>query len=175
MDETLTAIAADEGATWILAPEPQEGAALDVRLSIPEELRQMLSTRDVRPAVKRRVKLGKFTYDCRFFYLRRVDGAEGQPYIALHLNRDSSVSDAVDLLADDYNLTDREQEALKAIAIGLTSKEIAARMNISPNTVKSFIRIIMLKMGIDSRAAMMGKLLEYSRGKLGTMSKDESS
>ena len=35
-------------------------------------------------------------------------------------------------------------------------------MNITPNTVKSFVRIIMIKMGVGTRAAIVSKLLEYS-------------
>ena len=35
-------------------------------------------------------------------------------------------------------------------------------MNISPNTVKSFLRIIMIKMGAGTRSGIVGKLLEYS-------------
>ena len=82
--------------------------------------------------------------------------------LALYMQKDSSVTDAIDVVAAQYHLTDREQEALKGIAIGLTSKEMADRMNISPNTVKSFLRIIMLKMGAATRTGIVSKLLEHS-------------
>jgi DNA-binding CsgD family transcriptional regulator len=42
---------------------------------------------------------------------------------------------------------------------GLTSKEIAIRMNISPNTVNSFVRLMMVKMGVSSRSAIIGKIV----------------
>lgn len=82
--------------------------------------------------------------------------------IALHMQRDTSVPNAIEIVASQYHLTDREQEVLRGIAIGLTSKETAERMNISPNTVKSFLRIIMIKMGAATRSGIVGKLLEYS-------------
>jgi len=41
---------------------------------------------------------------------------------------------------------------------GLTSKEIAARMNISPNTVKAFLRLVMVKMKVSTRSGIAGKI-----------------
>ena len=42
---------------------------------------------------------------------------------------------------------------------GLSSKEIANRMNVSPNTVKAFLRLIMIKTGVSSRSAVVGKIM----------------
>jgi DNA-binding NarL/FixJ family response regulator len=42
---------------------------------------------------------------------------------------------------------------------GLSSKEIADRMNISSNTVKTFLRLIMIKMGVSSRMAVVRKII----------------
>ena len=42
---------------------------------------------------------------------------------------------------------------------GLSSKEIATRMNVSPNTVKAFLRVVMIKMGVSSRSAIVGKVM----------------
>ncbi len=77
-------------------------------------------------------------------------------------SRDTSIPNAIEMVASQYHLTDREQEVLRGIAIGLTSKETAERMNISPNTVKSFRHIIMIKMGAGTRSGIVGKVLEYS-------------
>ena len=80
--------------------------------------------------------------------------------IALHLEKDFSASDAAQELAAKYNLTEREQEALGGILMGFSSKEVAERMNISPNTVKAFLRLIMIKMGVTRRAGIVAKILE---------------
>ncbi len=40
-----------------------------------------------------------------------------------------------------------------------SSKEIANRMNVSPNTVKAFLRLIMTKMGVSSRSEVMRKII----------------
>jgi DNA-binding CsgD family transcriptional regulator len=42
---------------------------------------------------------------------------------------------------------------------GLTSKEIAQRMGISPNTVKAFLRLVMVKMGVSTRSGIVGKIV----------------
>ncbi len=43
---------------------------------------------------------------------------------------------------------------------GLTSKEIAERMQISPNTVKAFIKLVMIKMGVSTRLGVIGKIIK---------------
>jgi DNA-binding CsgD family transcriptional regulator len=79
---------------------------------------------------------------------------------ALHFRREVSVVDAVHRAGLEYHLTDREQEALIGVAKGLTGKELASRMNISPNAVKAFLRLIMVKMGVTTRAGIVGTLVE---------------
>lgn len=57
-----------------------------------------------------------------------------------------------------YNLTARERETTGYLLHGLTSKEIAQQMNISPNTVKAFMRLVMTKMGVTTRAGIVGRM-----------------
>jgi DNA-binding CsgD family transcriptional regulator len=80
--------------------------------------------------------------------------------VAVHLDTEPNGDDPVNRLVSEYRLTKREQQALRGIALGLTTKELAGRMQISPNTVKSFIRLITVKMGVSSRAEIMVRLLE---------------
>ena len=42
---------------------------------------------------------------------------------------------------------------------GMTTKEIAGSLNLSPNTVKSFLRLVMTKMGVTTRSGIVGKVL----------------
>ena len=42
---------------------------------------------------------------------------------------------------------------------GLTSKEIAREMDISPYTVKTYVRLVMIKMGVTTRSGIVGKLV----------------
>jgi DNA-binding NarL/FixJ family response regulator len=48
-------------------------------------------------------------------------------------------------------LTDREREVLRGLAIGRTNKEIARSLGIALTTVKSHVRSILDKLGVDSR------------------------
>ena len=48
-------------------------------------------------------------------------------------------------------LTDREREVLREIAIGRTDKEIARSLAIALSTVKTHVRSILDKLGVDSR------------------------
>jgi DNA-binding CsgD family transcriptional regulator len=85
--------------------------------------------------------------------------ASNESSLALLLERRPEA--AVDMLkaCDQYHLTPREGEAVKLLIRGLASKEIAARMRISPNTVKVFLRFAMMKMGVSSRSGIMSKFI----------------
>jgi NarL family two-component system response regulator YdfI len=54
---------------------------------------------------------------------------------------------------DDASLTEREQQVLKAVALGERSKEVAFKLGISERTVKAHLASIYNKLGVDSRAA----------------------
>jgi DNA-binding NarL/FixJ family response regulator len=41
----------------------------------------------------------------------------------------------------------------------LTTKEIAHRMSVSPNTIKQFVKLTMSKMGVTTRSGIIGKLI----------------
>jgi DNA-binding NarL/FixJ family response regulator len=60
-------------------------------------------------------------------------------------------------IAAQYGLTKREEQAFSGICSGLTNKELAVWMQISPSTVKAFIHIIMLKMGVTKRAEIAAR------------------
>jgi DNA-binding NarL/FixJ family response regulator len=53
--------------------------------------------------------------------------------------------------ANQVPLTDREQQVLRGLAIGRTNKEIAGSLDIALTTVKSHVRAILDKLGVDSR------------------------
>ncbi len=48
-------------------------------------------------------------------------------------------------------LTHREREVLRELAIGRTNKEIARSLNVALTTVKSHVRTILEKLGVESR------------------------
>lgn len=54
---------------------------------------------------------------------------------------------------EETTLTDREQQVLKAVALGERSKEVAYKLGITERTVKAHLASIYNKLGVDSRAA----------------------
>ena len=86
-------------------------------------------------------------------------GYIGSHAVKLLIERGHHVMLELAQISDEYGLTGREKETMRLLLGGLTSKEIASRMRISPNTVKVFLRLIMLKMGVTTRAGIIGKFV----------------
>ena len=157
MDTSFNIIAADWGAASILNYRNQSGSAL----CLPEPILEVLRNRKPgdRLPVKTYLRMEKNAYLCRMYLLESHDGVMRQPIVALHLERDSSANDTIRELVKKHNLTAREQEVLRGISQGLSTKELAERMNISPNTVKAFLRLVMIKMGVTKRARIVAQIL----------------
>jgi DNA-binding CsgD family transcriptional regulator len=112
------------------------------------------------PVLVGRFRSGKRLYLCRAF--RVTDVAEGdiQASVAVLLERGCAVSISLLQVSERFHLTTRERTVLQCLSEGgLTTKEIAAQIGISPNTVKTFLRSIMLKMGVSTRAGILGKAI----------------
>jgi DNA-binding CsgD family transcriptional regulator len=62
-------------------------------------------------------------------------------------------------MSREFHLSPRECETVRYLSQGLTTKEVAHHMSVSPNTVKQFVRLIMSKMGVTTRSGIVGKLV----------------
>jgi DNA-binding CsgD family transcriptional regulator len=102
---------------------------------------------------------GRRRYLCRAFLVHAHTNGSTHPCIAVLLERNPSGLIPLSQVSKQFNLTRRERDALEYLLQGLSSKEIAHRMNVSPNTVKAFLRLVMIKMGVSSRSAIMAKIL----------------
>ena len=63
-----------------------------------------------------------------------------------------------------YGLSPREQEISRLVAQGLPNKCVGAVLQISSWTVATYLRRIFAKLGVNSRAAMVARLLDPTRG-----------
>ena len=106
-----------------------------------------------------RFRSGRRQYVCCSFDVDGMETGDLQPSFAVILERASTKSTSLAQFFDRFHLTAREQEVAEFLSQGLTSKEIGARMQISPNTVKAFLRLIMVKMGVTTRSGVVGKAL----------------
>jgi DNA-binding CsgD family transcriptional regulator len=105
------------------------------------------------------IQSGRRRYVCRAFLVESPMKDSAQAHIAVLLERGPSGLVRLSQVSHQLNLTRREQEALAYLLEGLSGKEIADRMNVSPNTVKAFLRLSMIKAGVSSRSAIVGKIM----------------
>jgi DNA-binding CsgD family transcriptional regulator len=107
----------------------------------------------------REIQSGKRSYICKAFQVHYNNGhASPQPAFAVLLERVAAGGMTPAELSERFALTHRECETVEYLLQGLTSKEIAVRMNISPNTVKAFLRLVMVKMKVSTRSGIAGKI-----------------
>lgn len=106
---------------------------------------------------------GRRRYKLRVFSVRSPLANGFKPAVAVLFER-SQKQQKVDLsyLSGRYRLTPRELETVDHLVQGCNTKQLADRMGISPNTVKAFLRSIMMKMGADTRAGIIAKILQAS-------------
>ncbi len=160
LDSSFKMLAFDRGAAAILN-DGENGTKHLPPAAIPLEIRKAMV--DLRPSnlaqFKLRFRRGGHGYKCRVFPVQSVDASCPGGLLVLQFERDWSPADRLSELSAEYQLTSREHEVLSGIAMGLSSKELADRMDISPGTVKSFIRMIMAKLGVKTRGAILAKLL----------------
>lgn len=58
-------------------------------------------------------------------------------------------------------LSDREAEVLRLVAEGLTARQIATRLVLSPRTVENHVRSLLRKLGVANRAALVRHAIEH--------------
>lgn len=157
---TLSPIACNTEAVQILTfpNTPEKIRRLNVFLA--DKVRSSLVDRQAGESLEfvREFKSGKRRYICRTFRLDSHDNGDGQA-VAVLLERHSSGSAALSQISKQFDLTERERQTVELLLQGLTSKEIAARMSISPNTVKAFLRLVMVKMGVSTRSGIVGRVV----------------
>ena len=161
VDDFMNLVAANSEAVEILAfpDSPEKLGHLSGWLA--KKIRSFLIDRKslTRPNFVNEFRSAKRTYLCRAFPLNTGTNASARPALALMLERKSNGGGTVAEISQRFGLTAREQETMRLLAEGFCSKEIAVRMNISPNTVKAFVHLVMVKMGVSTRSGIIGKMV----------------
>jgi DNA-binding NarL/FixJ family response regulator len=99
---------------------------------------------------------GRRCYRCRALFMT----LQGERHTVFLIERTASRLPHVSRLFDEYHFTRREQETAALLAHGLTNKEIAARLGVSVNTVKVFVRFVMRKVGVSTRTGIVGRFTQ---------------
>jgi DNA-binding CsgD family transcriptional regulator len=128
---------------------------------IPQQIRSALLAPDPLALVLAEFTSGKRRYSCRAFSLQsHLNQASSRTLHALMFEQTPRGAIDFSQLAGQFQLTPREREAVGFLIRGLTSKEIANQMRVSPNTVKAFLRLVMVKMGVSTRSGIVGGFLK---------------
>jgi DNA-binding CsgD family transcriptional regulator len=164
VDASLNLLASNPEATQILTypDQPESGHLLEALV-----IKRIRSRLGDRKSLTQAGFVGEFvsarrTYLCRSFPLNLAfNGHESRdPTTVLILERKRNGASTVEEISKRFGLTRREHETVQLLFQGLTSKEIAERMSISANTVKAFIRLVMIKMNVSTRSGIVGKIVE---------------
>jgi DNA-binding CsgD family transcriptional regulator len=158
LNSSLNPIYVNRAATEILCypQRPENRKNLEAFLAVRIQSTLFTARESDTPTAVSEFLSGRRRYQCRAY---RVDGpgnGRAQASYAVLLER-SGGSFSLGVVSDKFHLTSREQEVLRHLLVGRTTKEIATGMEISPNTVKSFLRMIMLKMSVSTRSGVVGK------------------
>jgi DNA-binding NarL/FixJ family response regulator len=124
-------------------------AITSIRTIVPTAKFIVLSTYDGDADINRALKAGALSYILKDSLGDQLVAAirwvyAGQKYIPKKVSE--RLAEHVGL-----ELSRRELEVLKLIAKGLNNKEIASQLKITDNTVKSYIKNIMVKLEVDDR------------------------
>jgi DNA-binding CsgD family transcriptional regulator len=161
VDDFMNLVAANSEAVQILAfPDSPEKLG-PISGWLTKKIRSCLVDQKsmTRPSFVNEFRSAKRTYLCRAFPLNTGTNGSARLALALMLERKSTGGGSVAEISQRFGLTAREQETMRLLAEGFCSKEIAVRMNISPNTVKAFVHLVMVKMGVSTRSGIIGKMV----------------
>jgi DNA-binding CsgD family transcriptional regulator len=161
LDSGLNLIASNDPALQILCFPSGADRIKQPKVFLADRVRTALidPKHHGRPAFVKEFKSGKRRYICKSFQVDCNGHYTVQPAFAVLLERDEASShSALSEISEQFDLTQRERETVEFLLQGLTSKEIATRMKISPNTVKAFLRLVMVKMKVSTRSGIAGKI-----------------
>ncbi len=95
---------------------------------------------------------------------------EGQPLegdapdrIALTI-RAATAEEVAGLLGRVHGLTSRERELVRLVIEGLSTRQLAERLFITPYTVKDHLKAIFDKVGVQSRGQLVGRMTGHAVG-----------
>jgi DNA-binding CsgD family transcriptional regulator len=152
----------DEARRWLasMPTGPCTPTPLGIRLpawvlSTAMRARAVAAERDHGPArVRLRSHTGRWLV-CHASCLRDADGELGTTALVIE---PAAASEVAPILAEAYGLSARELQVTLLIARGLRTGEIAARLFLSPHTVRDHVKAIFDKVEVSSRGELVARL-----------------
>jgi len=153
---SMDAIFANQEAIRILCFPNDAPQACHIRSLICDRLPKKLFTPISSNGQAIEIVSGRRRYICTSHAL---EGATIAKTVAVLMERPLSHEMAVYRVAKQFHLSAREHDAMQHLARGLSTKEIAHEMGISPNTAKAFLRSAMLKAGVRNRRLLLQRVM----------------
>jgi len=113
---------------------------------------------------------GNRRYQLRAFSMKSNQEIARGPAIAVLLERNHNGGFNVESVARKFRLTPRERKTVDLLLQDLSTKQIADRMGISPNTAKAFLRSVMIKVGAGNRTGIVARILQAPKNMNGETS-----
>jgi len=159
LDTSLNLIASNPEAVQILSYPSKPDRIKQLSVFLSDRIRSVMVDHPLTESngVKE-YQSGRRRYICRKFQIDSNGRYTPQPAIAMIFERTATPDLALEEICRQFDLTRRERETVELLVQGLTTKEIASRLAISPNTVKAFVRIVMVKMSVSTRSGIVGRL-----------------
>jgi DNA-binding CsgD family transcriptional regulator len=160
VDSTFSPIFMNPEAAGILSYTDENKGARPNHKRLADKIKTLFASlkRDSKGCYSAKFQSGRRNYQCTLFSLDPSSQSEQIAVSAIMLERNSRPLDFE--LTDGFTFTKRERQVVQLLALGLTTKEIAERLEISPNTVKTFLRLVMAKTEVTTRSGIIGKLLQ---------------
>jgi DNA-binding CsgD family transcriptional regulator len=163
VDASLRVVASNPEVLHILTYPDRPDEVPDLDACIVNKIRSRLTESQLQPGIVGEVRSARRTYLCRYFSLDLVENhrdssTQSGKLLIVIMERKSNGASTIAEACKSFGLTVRELETVRFLLEGFTSKEIAQRMNISANTVKAFIRLVMTKMNVSTRSGIVGKV-----------------
>ncbi len=111
-----------------------------------------------RPLIQATFPSGRRHYGLQVFFLDKQP-EKGPHLVAVLLERINPTRFNLRKAKQHFGLSPREMEVLSALRAGMTDKEIASTLGISPETVRGYLKTIRSKLGVSTRTAILNTLL----------------
>lgn len=160
VDSTLSPIFMNPEAAAILSYAEDDKGARPNDKRLADKIKSLFAglERDTKGCYCTKIQSGRRNYQCTLFSLNPSSPSKQVAVSAIIFERNLRTLDPK--LTDGFSFTQRERQVVQLLALGLTTKEIAERLHISPNTVKTFLRLVMAKTEVTTRSGIIGKLLQ---------------
>ncbi len=169
LDASLRPIFANEEALVILA-YPGVPSKQGFNNSVQSRIRSLVSSNGNHNGFSpfkfvNEVASGNRRYQLRAFSMKSNLRVRRGPAVGLLLERNPRGALNLESVARKFRLSRRERETVELLLQDLSTKQIADRMGISPNTAKAFLRSVMIKVGAGNRTGIVARILQAPKNR----------